>query len=325
MPVESFRGPSANRGRIDVVPRRVPLPPPLRDRAFLIAEAKAAGLGEGRLTGADLRRPFHGVRSVTSAENLLDRCRDYEPLLRAGHHFSHLTAAWLWGCPLPPNSGVEIHVSCLAPDRAPRSRGMIGHQAAAQATVDHRLGLPVSSAATTWLSLAALLPLDELVVCGDHLILDPAVLDPRDLRPHVTLSELTVATDLFRGRGARAAARALQWLRQGAESRPETLLRLLIVRAGMPEPELNIDVRDSAGRFLGRGDLVYPRWRVLVEYDGDEHRINSRQYDKDILRIENFVNAGWRVVRVRKNGLFVHPATVVERVGRALSAAGWSC
>jgi hypothetical protein len=296
----------------------------LRYRAFLVAEARAKGLGEGRLMGPDLHRPFHGVRSTTSAETLLELCHDYAPLLRAGHHFSHVTAAWLWGCPLPPNRAAEVHVSSLAPDRAPRSHGVVGHQAIAEAEVGRRFGLPVSTAATTWLSLASLLSLDELVVCGDHLILDPAVLDPRDLRPYVTLSELALATDLFRGRGARAAARALRWLRCGAESRPETLLRLLIVRAGMPEPELNVDVRDSTGRFLGRGDLVYPRWRVLVEYDGDEHRTNSHQYDKDILRIENFVSAGWRVVRVRKNGLFVHPATVVGRVERALTAAGWS-
>jgi hypothetical protein len=64
-------------------------------------------------------------------------------------------------------------------------------------------------------------------------------------------------------------------LRPGAESRPETLLRLLLGRAGLPEPEVNVDIRDDSGRFLGRADLVYPPWRTIVEYDGDQHRTSA--------------------------------------------------
>ena len=61
---------------------------------------------------------------------------------------------------------------------------------------------------------------------------------------------------------------ALELVRPGSESPKETELRLLLIRGGLPEPELNVDVVGKNGRFIGRGDLVYRRHKVLVEYDG---------------------------------------------------------
>jgi hypothetical protein len=54
-------------------------------------------------------------------------------------------------------------------------------------------------------------------------------------------------------------------IRPGAESRPETLVRLAVAGAGRPEPEVNVDIVDGSGRFLGRGDLVHRGWKVIVE------------------------------------------------------------
>jgi very-short-patch-repair endonuclease len=91
----------------------------------------------------------------------------------------------------------------------------------------------------------------------------------------------------------------------------------------MPEPSLNVGVTSREGRLLGRGDLVWPEWRTVVEYDGDNHRTSDKQYDRDIRRIEDFVAAEWRVVRVRKHGLFVATSDTVARVRSALTAGGW--
>ncbi|WP_213815379.1 hypothetical protein [Glaciihabitans sp. dw_435] len=181
----------------------------------------------------------------------------------------------------------------------------------------------MSDAPTTWLSMASSLPLDELVVAGDHLILDPVVLDPHDLRPHTSIEALAQAVASSHVRGTRDADAALRMLRQGSESRPETLVRLLLVRAGLPEPEINVEIRDANGRLLGRGDLVYRLWRTLIEYDGDHHRTNAFQYNKDITRIERFNEEGWSTVRVRKAALFGAPDDVVARVTRALRRGGW--
>ena len=291
-------------------------------------------MGEGRLRGPDLARPFHGVRAPVTyrdpAESDLDRmlraCADFGPLLVEGRFFSHTTAAMMWGCPLPPglDAASAIHVSARAPRNAPRGVGITGHQATdLRIATIARHGLAVSDAASTWLALASMLPLDELVAIGDHLVLDPFVLDPADPRPFVTIAELHVRTEAFHGRGARRALTALGLVRLGSESRPETLLRLLLLRARLPEPELNLEVRDAGGRWLGRADLVWPEWRTVAEYDGDQHRSSTGQYEKDISRVDRFLAAGWKVVRVRKRGLFVTPQDTVARIADALASHGW--
>lgn len=302
------------------MPRRVPLPPALRAAAF---RPRDSGLGEGRLRGADLARPFHGTRSSAPLD-FEQVCRCYVPLMGPTHHFSHLTAARLWGCPVPDSPAADdaIHVSVTPPIRAPRGRGVIGHQVSDPHVVVRR-DLRVSDPASTWIALARILPLDELVACGDHLVLSPHVLDPRDPRPYVRIAELQARVRNYHGRGARAAASAIRLVRTGAESRPETLLRLLLMRHGLPEPEINTDIADARGRWIGRGDLVYRAWRTIVEYDGDGHRTSTAQYERDVTRIEDFMLADWSVIRVRSRGLFVAPEQTVARVRRVLEQRGW--
>lgn len=312
--------------------RRSDLPSPLPERPFSVAEARKLAVTDGRLRAADLTAPHWGVRTMGNArpgndvERTVSLCREYLPRLRPGQFFSHSTAARLWGCPLPPGLGDTLHISSLPPSRAPRGRTVTGHQYGNRTSpASLRYGLPVSSPIASWLALAAMLPVDELVAAGDHLVLDPYQLDPSDLRPYSTIEQLRSALATFHGHGARAAASALPKIRVGAESRPESLLRLLLGRAGLPEPALNAEVRDVTGRWLARCDLVYPLYRTIVEYDGAGHLTNTRQYEKDITRIENLTAADFRVIRVRRYGLFDAPAETITRVERALRAGGWQC
>ena len=121
----------------------------------------------------------------------------------------------------------------------------------------------------------------------------------------------------FSGRGAQAAASALRLMRHGAESRPETLLRLLLGRAGFPEPLLQAEIVDDGGHFHGFADLYYPEFKVIVEYDGDHHRTRVSQYDRDITRIDEFIASGNAVVRVRAARLFRSPSSIAPLVLRA--------
>ena len=319
-------------------PRRVDLPPELAGAPFSIAEAQQAGIGPERLRSADLIRPHAGVRvtrsgtgsegatstSAGSAGVTMHRCAEYLPVLGPHHFFSHLTAARLWGCPLRAERDEPLHVSATQPARAPRRRGVVGHHADPAAEIVMRAGFPTSDPVSTWLAIASVVSLDELVVAADHLVLDPYQLDPRDIRPFLSIEALGAAVQNFHGRGARRAASALDLVCQGAESRPETLLRLLLQRAGLPEPQPNREVRDDAGRWLGRADLVYAAFRTVVEYDGDQHRLDRAQYEKDIIRWERFIAADWRVVKVRAGGLFATPEATVQRVRKALHAGGWT-
>ena len=187
----------------------------------------------------------------------------------------------------------------------------------------YRRGLPVVDPITLFCQLAGRLSLSDLVAVGDALVLNPVVPDTYEERPWVPLSQLVERVELWRGRGKRNADRAMSLVRPGAESRPETLVRLAIRQAGLPEPEVNVTIRDDRGQFLGRGDLVYRQWRVIVEYDGEQHRTDTRQFDRDVGRLDDFAAHGWRVVRIVGRSFFGNPAECMERIRRALLAAGW--
>jgi very-short-patch-repair endonuclease len=242
---------------------------------------------------------------------------DYTPRLRVGQRFSHTTALALWGAPLPARVEKDIHVTTPGRQRRVRTVGVIGHRAAT-ATAAERGGVPVSPAATAFLESASILTLDELVAVGDYLILDPRQLDPADFRPYVPHAVLLSAVRQTRRRGIVRAREAAELVRPGVESPMETRLRLLVGRAGLPEPVCGYALRLQRDVHIGYFDLAWPTHRVIVEYDGDQHRTSVSQYERDIVRFERATEAGWRVIRVRARGLTVAPAATVVRISDAL-------
>jgi hypothetical protein len=307
------------------MPARVPLPSEFSKRPFTPAEGRARGLGADRMRGPDLARPFHGVR-VGSGSTLegLSLCHAYAKRAPRAHFFSHVTAALLWRVPLPRELEAtrELHVAVMKPSALPRAAGVRGHRLGdGDAQIVHRHGLRVVDAATTWRQLGAVLEHADLVAAADHLVLNPHKSDG-DQRPFVSLSVLAERALRFRGPGGVALRAAIGSVREGVESRTETHLRLLLVRSGLPEPELGQDIFDSRGRWLARVDMVYLSERVIVEYDGEQHRTDSAQYEKDLRRVERLRENGWTVIQVRKAGLYVDPQGTIRRIARALQAGG---
>jgi very-short-patch-repair endonuclease len=265
------------------------------------------------MRSADLLRPFHGVR--TRAD--LSRVEAYAPLLRSDERFSHTTAAMLWGAPVPRTREAEVHVTATRSTRA-RTAGCVGHVSSATSTRT-RSGFPVSDPAQTLIECGTLLHLDALVAVADHLILEPRVLDPNDVRPHITREALGNRLALSRGHGVRAARRAWELSREGVESPMETRLRLMLGRAGFPEPVCGYELHRADGSGVGWFDLAWPERRVIAEYDGDQHRTSTWQYEKDIRRYDEATELGWRVVRVRLHGIREGSADTIARVRRALA------
>jgi very-short-patch-repair endonuclease len=311
------------------MPRHTPLPDELIQRPMTFDAARWLGASQSRLRSSDIHRPFHGVvTSNPTADTIFARCRQFAPLLTAGRFFSHTTAALLWGCPLPlimEAPLMPLHVTTIRPGTPTRAKGVIGHSCAQDAlTVMYRYGFPVSDPCSTWLAMSAVLAVGDLVAVGDHLIHAPAIPALGEVRPYCTLTELKARTALFRGRGAERAAAAVDKVRPGAESRTESHLRLLIVGARLPEPRVNPNIYDRQGTFIARVDLAYPEWMTIVEYDGGQHRTDTAQYERDILRIEALERAGWTVVRVRASGLYGDRVGTIARVVAALTENGWS-
>lgn len=284
--------------------------------AFTLAEARGAGISRKRTRSSDLESPFYGVRAAAgSITELTERCEAYATRMPPGHFFSHVTAARLHGIPLPWPLQQEhlVHVSVLKPARAPRAVGVRGHTVDVSPRVDLIDGLAVLGPVETWCQLAPLLRLDDLIAAGDRLLGLPL--------PLATHAELAVAVDAQSGhRGARALREAFAWVRPRVESRRETRLRLLIVRAGFPEPETNVEVLVRPGRKRVRGDLVFARYKVLVEYDGQHHRTSDKQFQRDVERLHDVMEVGWRVIRVLKD---TTDAEVLTKLDFALRSRGW--
>ena len=279
------------------------------------------------MRGRDLERPFHGVRVRRGGiHGLYGLCLAYLVRMRADEFFCGLTAARMWRIPLPDEftRAEGVHVGRMSPNRASRARGARGREFSdTRIRVERRYGFRVSDAASTWCHLAGVLSHDDLVAAADHLILVPKKRQPGETRPYATIEQLIDRVQSYSGRHAQAARRAVLDIRQGAESRPETILRLHMMRAGLPEPELNVDIFSESGTFLGRGDSLFRDFRVIAEYDGEQHRTDSVQYNRDMLRIEGFIRNKWMPIRVRKGQLFGDPMAAVARVEAALRDAGW--
>lgn len=209
-----------------------------------------------------------------------------------------------------------MHVSTLGRTRV-RRPGVIGHN---HTFADGELldGVPISGPVSTFVECARTVSLPDLVAIGDHLVHRPRFPGPFP-RPFVDVEELRAALADRRGPGVQIARAASLLVRPGAESAPESHLRLTLVLGGVPEPELGIEVADVDGRSIGYFDLGWRRQRVLAEYDGDQHRTSREQYDKDIRRYDRATAAGWTVIRVRSAGLYREPEKTVDRVRRALA------
>lgn len=179
-------------------------------------------------------------------------------------------------------------------------------------------GLPVEDPLSAWVRSGGLLTLDELIRVGDALA---GSWSPHRAARERPLSELVDAiSEAGAVRGIARVREAMASVRAGVESPRETDMRLLLTRAGLPEPEINRRTYDARGRYLGKPDLRFRWCKVAVEYEGDEHRRDRRRFRSDILRRERFADAGWRTVRCTGDDLRGRRALeFVARVERCLS------
>ena len=96
----------------------------------------------------------------------------------------------------------------------------------------------------------------------------------------------------------------------------ETRLRWLLIQAGLPRPEVQPNLRDREQRFVGRADLYYPAARLVIEYDGANHR---DRLVEDNRRQNLLINAGFRLLRFTVTDIHQRSEVVVAQVRSALS------
>lgn len=282
-----------------------------RTRPFTRAQARAAGISDGVLRGPAFQRLEHGVY-VCHTVDLTARLR-LEALLLVhppGAYASHASAGRVYGLPLPVLPDEHVTVG----HRRDRRRvGSVRHHLAApgaRARILH--GVPVSLPVPLFVELAEQLDLVDLVVAGDALV-----------RWHrVTPEQLVAAARVLPGRVGRLARRAAALVRRDVDSPTESRLRMLLVLAGLPEPVVNHRIRWPDGEVRFRFDLSYPGVKVLVEYDGRQHRDDLDRWDADLDRRDWLDAHGWVVVPVVARGLYRRPDETLGRVRDALTRAG---
>lgn len=227
--------------------------------------------------------------------------------LGPGHVVSHASAALVAGLSLL-TVPTQVHVthawrprSAVAPDVVRHVRHLPdGH-------VTTIGGLPATTPARTLADCAtSLRPLDALVVLdsGLHVGVDRAEIEG-------------IVRDLAGRRGIVQARALLGLADDGAESPGETWTRWVLLRAGLPLPETQVEVVTRAGTYWA--DLGWREWRLLVEYDGRAKYAGPGGAMEILLaerrRQEAIEAEGWRVVRVLKEDLRT-PHRLVDRVLR---------
>lgn len=98
-------------------------------------------------------------------------------------------------------------------------------------------------------------------------------------------------------------------------------MRSVLVSAGLPAPESNVGAV-AANDLTRIGDLVYRKWGVDVEYEGEHHQVERGQYLKDIDRYASLRRASVPYLQVTKEKL-ARPRVLVWEVYQALASRGY--
>jgi hypothetical protein len=261
------------------------LPASIEGRAFSVREARELGVSCRR---PDHVSPTRGVRAAQAPSDVVERARAFQVGLAERTAYSHVTAAELWCLPLPRSLEGQTALDVMTTTRGGQvlRAGCQGHRGLERRDITLVDDLRVTALPETWCDLAELgrrrLCVEDLVVIGDTCV---RLLDEgrrADVRPGATTSPGVRALHEALGRRVRPRGKvmlreALDLIRPRVKSPMESRARLMFVRAGFPEPVVNLPILDEAGDFLAEGDLVWPDQRVIGEYQGEHHADRRRR------------------------------------------------
>lgn len=166
----------------------------------------------------------------------------------------------------------------------------------------HHGRLRCTDSVTTWAMHANRLEDEELVVLGDSMMrrdghMKKATLE--EFRIYVdSLSDLSnySGSDRLRAvRGVSKMRRALRLMRENTDSSQETRSRIVLLRYGLPCPEVNYAIRLKGYSHVFFADMAYPDLKIIIEYDGRHH---ASRWLADSKRREALEDEGWLYIQV---------------------------
>lgn len=237
------------------------------------------------------------------------RSRLLEHVLRAGPDAvaSHRSAAALLGIPGFDVGALEVTV----PEDGPRRRDTAIHESDSLPPHHRRVidGIPSTSLARTLFDLCGMFGLRRMARAA-------RAVDNALARRLVTKAALWRILDELKvqGRAGSTVLRLLLLERGGRTAVPESELerrfRAVVNAAGLPEPDLQVDVGDM-DHWIGRVDFLFRATRVIAEVDGRLGHTEYLDQRADERRDEELADAGFKVVRFTWHDVTVEPEKVI--------------
>jgi very-short-patch-repair endonuclease len=273
------------------------------EQPFIGSEAIARGAVTRSRLNSGYTRLFRDV--------YVNRDADVTAVLRA-------KAGWLWAgrqCVVAGFAAAALHgskwvdgvvVVDVIHDNRYRQAGIRTHADRVEEDEIHLVGgIRATSPARTALDLGCWYPTTAAVAGIDALA---RVTD-------IKTADVELLAERYAGRrGIVRAREAISLFDSGAQSPKESWLRIALVQDGLPKPQTQIPVRDEFGEAIAYLDMGWEDIKVAVEYDGEQHRNDRRQYTWDVRRLETLERRGWIVVRVVAGD---RPAEIIRRVRAA--------
>ncbi|NEG95448.1 hypothetical protein GFD17_01500 [Bifidobacterium sp. SMB2] len=235
--------------------------------------------------------------------------------------YSHTTALALQRIELPQTTTLQplLHATVLQ-KRMRRSviNGVNVHMWSALTDSDIVVPAPGLTAVrplVAWAQMSKFLDLESLIILTES-ILRHTTLDLDDFRTYVGI--------MGKFPGKRRCVRALRLARPGADSPKECEMRLRTLQFGMDQAEINYTIPGLAypnGTAVTL-DLAWPDAQVGMEYNGDHHRTDKKQWRRDEWKREAVAAKNWRLFTVTQLDLSDdwHMATLMMRVAAAMEA-----
>jgi len=290
--------------------RRAVIPAEFRERPFTLREARIAGLSDSALRSSPWRQIFQGVWVHSDLEDTRETRLAAARLVIPAHGVLRgLTAAWIYGADVRRADDLDVHVGFPEGKRIRNQPGLeVCQETVRPADICVIDGVAVTSPVRTVFDCLRLLRGHERLVVADALT-------------HLEATNIEEIRRYFAGqrrlRNLRVAELLIDDIEPKSESPMETRLRLTLVDGGLPRPEAQWEITNTAGVVMWRLDLAYPDVKLAIEYDGAWHWKQRRADDKRRAALRAL---GWEVVVFDADDVYGNPDRVVQEVRSALRA-----
>ena len=182
--------------------------------------------------------------------------------------FSHHSAAALWRLPWVGSWPQRVHV-VVPPSSGGRSTsGVLRHTTGDSVTPEYIDGLAVTHLARTVVDVASVATFGQSVVVADAALRRTA--HPLPGMPSTFLAREDLLRELDRisiTHGAVKARAAVEFSNGLADRPGESMSRVSMFRAGLPAPELQVELVGESGR-IWIVDFWWPEFNLIGEFDG---------------------------------------------------------